>query len=68
MLIFTSLIVGYAILSDKNIIFEPYKLFNMSKDFTISYQSNAIVRAAPYYLGLIFGLLVSEANEKHERQ
>ena len=51
---------GYAILDSSNIIFEPYKLFNMPKDFTINYQANSIVRMCPFFLGILFSLTIND--------
>lgn len=59
-----SWIVSYAILESQNILFEPYKLFNMAKEFTVNYQTNAIVRVAPYAIGFMLGLFVNERIEK----
>ena len=59
-----SLLVSYAILDSQSILFEPYKLFNMAKEFTVNYQTNAIVRACPYALGFILGVFVNERQEK----
>ena len=59
MVVLTSAIVSVAILDSQGILFEPYKLFNMSKDFTVNYQTNAIVRMCPYFLGLFAGLFIS---------
>jgi hypothetical protein len=55
-----SMIIGFAILSDQGIIFEPTKIFNMQKEYTINYQTNTLVRAGPFYLGLLFGFFVIE--------
>lgn len=38
----------------------------MAKEFTVNYQTNAIVRASPYALGFILGLFVKERIEKVE--
>lgn len=61
-----SWIVSYAILESQNILFEPYKLFNMAKEFTVNYQTNSIVRLAPYAIGFMLGLFVNERIEKAE--
>ena len=68
LVVLTSIVVAVAILDSQSIIFEPYKLFNMSKDFTINYQTNAIVRMAPYFLGVMAGLLISEGTEKEDSE
>lgn len=60
LLILTSLVVSYAILDDEGIVFQPYKLFNQPKEFTINYQASTVVRIAPYFLGVIFGLILIE--------
>lgn len=60
LLIFVSIMTGYAILDSSNIIFEPYKLFNMPKDFTINYQANSIVRMCPFFLGILFSLTIND--------
>jgi hypothetical protein len=59
-----SIVVGFAVLDSENVVFEPYKIFNQSADFNINYQANAIVRMWPYFLGFLFGLKVSEGQEK----
>jgi hypothetical protein len=66
LIIFTSLIIAYAILKDQGILFEPYKIFNMAQQFTINYQTNSLVRLSPYFLGLMFGLFINEGLEKTE--
>ena len=38
----------------------------MAREFTINYQTNALVRIAPYVIGILFGLFTSESKEKHE--
>ena len=38
--------VGYAILEDQDIVYEPYKLFNQPKQVTINYQTSLVLRAA----------------------
>lgn len=63
-----SLFVSYAILDSQNILYEPYKLFNMHKEFTINYQTNALVRMAPYFIGILFGLFVNEGLDKSESE
>lgn len=70
LLIITSMFAGYAVLESQSVLFEPYKLFNMSRDFTINYQTNAIVRIWPYFIGFIFGLIINESIEKegHEER
>ena len=40
-------------------MFEPYKLFNMSKEFTINYETNTLVRMGPYFLGFLFGIFIN---------
>lgn len=54
-----SIIGAYAILDSQNILFEPYKLFNMAKEYTINYQTNTVVRIMPYALGFMLGLFVN---------
>jgi hypothetical protein len=36
----------------------------MSRDFTINYQANTIIRMSPYFIGFLFGLLINEGMEK----
>jgi hypothetical protein len=66
LLIFTSLIVGFTILDVQGIVFEPYKIFNMPKEYVINYQTSTLVRAAPFFFGLLVGLMVIEGLEKLE--
>ena len=61
-----SKVFALAILESDNIVFEPYKLFNQSLEYTVNYQTNALVRAAPYIMGFMMGLLVNEKMEKIE--
>lgn len=58
--IFISIIVAFAVLESENILFEPYKLFNMAKEFTVNYQTSSLVRMSPYIIGVVFGLFVNE--------
>jgi len=60
LIIFVSLITGYGILDSGNIVFEPYKLFNMPKEFTINYQTNSIVRMCPFFLGVLFSVIIND--------
>lgn len=64
MAIVISMIASYAILESQNILFEPYKLFNMAKEFTVSYQTNTLVRIMPYAIGFMLGLFINERIEK----
>lgn len=57
---FISMTISYAILDDQGIIFEPTKIFNMQKEYTINYQTNTFVRAGAFYFGSIFGFMVLE--------
>jgi hypothetical protein len=59
-----SLVVGFSILDGQGILFEPTKLFNMQKEYTIGYQTNTVVRAAAFFLGVIYGFFVLEGLEK----
>jgi len=38
----------------------------MSREFTINYQTNTLVRIAPYTVGLLLGLFTSERKERQE--
>ena len=38
----------------------------MAKEFTVNYQTNAIVRMAPYAFGFMLALFVNESIEKSE--
>lgn len=40
----------------------------MHKEFTINYQTNALVRMAPYFIGILFGLFVNEGLDKSESE
>ena len=35
----------------------------MAKEFTVNYQTNTLVRVAPYSIGFLLGLFTNEANE-----
>lgn len=63
-----SIVVGFAVLQSQNVLFEPYKIFNAGAEYNINYQANAIVRMWPYFMGFLFGLLVSEGQEKNSEQ
>lgn len=54
-----SALFSYGLLYSQNVLFEPYKLFNMPKEFTINYQTNTLVRMGAYTLGLLLGLFAS---------
>ncbi len=64
--ILISIVFSYGILQDMNIVFQPYKLFNMGREYTINYQTNAMVRIAPYTIGIIIGLFASQNKETHD--
>ena len=66
LVIIISKIFAIAILESDNIVFEPYKLFNQSLEYTVNYQTNAIVRAAAYVMGFMVGIRVNENMEKIE--
>lgn len=59
LIIFTSIIVAYAVLDNQSVVFEPYKIFNMSSEYSINYQASTIIRMSPFFIGILFGLFVS---------
>lgn len=59
-----SMVISFAVLSDQGILFEPTKIFNQQREYSVNYQTNTFVRAGPFYLGLIFGFLIIEGLEK----
>lgn len=61
-----SMVISFAILSDQSVVFEPIKLFNQSKEFSLNYQTNTFVRGGSFYLGLMFGFFIIEGLEKVE--
>ena len=64
----TSIVVPFAILDKENIIYEPYKLMNASKEFVINYQGNAFVRMGAFFFGLTVGLVAIEGLEKLDNE
>ncbi len=61
---FISMIISFAILSDQGVIFEPTKIFNQQKEYSVNYQTNTFVRAGAFYFGLIFAFMIIEGLEK----
>jgi hypothetical protein len=57
---FISMIISFAILSDQGVIFEPTKIFNQQKEYSVNYQTNTFVRAGAFYFGLIFAFMIIE--------
>ena len=60
LIIFTSIMISYAILSDEKIIFMPTKLMNAQKEYVLNYQSNSFVRMGSFFFGLFIGLFILE--------
>lgn len=64
LIVATACLIGVAILDDQGIVFQPTKLFNQQKQYVINYQTNSLVRAGPFFFGLIMGLFIIEGLEK----